>query len=128
MATKAKKYKNVYEKLDSYIPTYGMSEVFLQDNDFMMSVLGDALKVVKLSDNPFDSYSLNIMIDPEDTERSHNYVIDGAFKEIPLDDDTEEMNLLRKAVFEELDNLVSDGILEIEEDIELIAPTYRNKK
>lgn len=128
MATKVKKYKNVYEKLDSYIPTYGMSEVFLQDNDFMMSVLGDALKVIKLSDNPFDNYSLNVMIDPEDSERSHNYVLDGTFKEIPLDDDTEEMARLRKAVFEELDNLVSDGILEIEEDIELIAPTYRNKK
>lgn len=128
MATKVKKYKNVYEKLDSYIPTYGMSEVFLQDNDFMMSVLGDALKVIKLSDNPFDNYSLNVMIDPEDSTRSHNYVLDGTFKEIPLDDDTEEMARLRKAVFEELDNLVSDGILEIEEDIELIAPVYRNKK
>jgi len=128
MATKVKKYKNVYEKLDSYIPTYGMSEVFLQDNDFMMSVLGDALKVIKLSDNPFDNYSLNVMIDPEDSTRSHNYVLHGTFKEIPLDDDTEEMARLRKAVFEELDNLVSDGILEIEEDIELIAPTYRNKK
>lgn len=128
MATKIKKYKNVYEKIDSYIPTYGMSEVFLQDNDFMMSVLGDALKVIQLSDNPFNNYSLNIMIDPEDTDRSHNYILDGAFKEIPLDDDTEEMNLLRKAVFEELDNLVSDGILEKEEEIELIAPVYRNKK
>lgn len=128
MATKVKKWKYVYEKIDSYIPAYGLTEMFLEDNDFMMSVLGDALKVIKLSENPFNSYSLNVMIDPDDAERSHNYVVDGAFSQIPLDDDTEEMNLLREAVFEELDNLVEADVLEVLENIEIEAPVYRNKK
>lgn len=128
MATKVKKYKNVYEKLDSYIPVENLTEKVLLDNDFMISELGDALKVTELSNNPFTNYVLNVMIDPEDVERSHNYIIDGGFNEIPLDDDTEDMYMLRKAVFEELNNLVEDQILEMIENIEIVAPVYRNKK
>ena len=128
MATKTiKKYKNVYEKIDSYVPVQDITEDQLEEEGFMISKLGDALKVIELSDNPFNNYMLNIMIDPEDSERSHNFVIDGMFDEIKIENDTEEMNILRNAVFEELDNLVEEGILEVAEDVELIAPTYRNK-
>lgn len=128
MATKVKKYKNVYEKLDSYVPVEDLTEKTLIDNDFMISELGDALNVTELSNNPFTNYTLNVMIDPEDVGRSHNYIVDGGFNELHLDDDTEEMYVLRKAVFEELNNLVEDGILEMVEDIEVVAPVYRNKK
>lgn len=127
MAT-VKKHKNVYERIDAYQPADELTKEALDDYGFLFSSLGDAVKTIELSDNPFVNYTLDIMIDLEDISRSQNYVMDGIFKEFPLENDTPEMNEVRASVFGKLDMLVEDGILQLTEDIEVIAPTYRKKK
>lgn len=128
MAT-IKKHKNVLEKIDSYIPVEFLTEQQLLDNDFLITELGDAIKVIKLIDNPFNSLTLNIMIDIEDLTRSQNFTMDDStYKEFPIENDTPEMNEVREATFERLEELVEEGILRVEEEVEVIAPTYRKKK